>query len=60
MPQSAESKYHFYLVNNVHFDNLSGMNKLFLFKGKIVKSFHEYFAFLEHIHRRNMIYSQEK
>jgi hypothetical protein len=46
MPWLTNSKYHFYLVNNVHFDNLSGRNKVFLFKGKIVLCFHEYFAFL--------------
>lgn len=46
MPQSAVLKHHFYLVNNVHFDILSGMNKVFLFKGKIVLCFHEYFASL--------------
>lgn len=38
--------YRFYLVNDVRFDNLSGMNKVFLFKGKIVLCFHEYFACL--------------
>lgn len=46
MPWLAIMKYHFYLVNNVHFDNLSGMNKEFLFKGETVLCFHEHFAFL--------------
>lgn len=45
MPCSVIWKYRFYLVNSVHFDNLSGMNKVFLFKGEMV-SFHECFGFL--------------
>lgn len=45
MPCSVTWKYRFYLVNSVHFDNLSGMNKVFLFKGEMV-CFHECFGFL--------------
>lgn len=50
MPQSALSKYRFYSVNSVRFDNLSGMNKVFLFKGQIVSCLHGYWLSLERGH----------
>lgn len=50
-------KYRFYLVNSVHFDNLSGMNKVFLFKGEIA-CFHEWFGSLR-AHRYSRVQSYD-